>query len=99
MHTHPPLFARHDTLLGICEALGQDFRFQPSYLRAGLSVSLLLSPVVVTAAYLALGAIIMLSRWLFPPRQAVMLRSEDHHSDALASPAEDDRDMEFAEAA
>jgi phage shock protein PspC (stress-responsive transcriptional regulator) len=75
MHTYENLLARDDTLLGVCAALGEDFRFNPQYLRAAFAVVLLVNPPAVIAAYLALGAVVMISRWLSPnPRPAEAAR-------------------------
>ena len=69
--THTSLIARDDTMLGICQGLGEDFGFDPLYLRVALSVSLLWNPAVVFAVYAALGVVVLFSRLLFPnPRMA-----------------------------
>jgi phage shock protein C len=57
---------REDTMLGVCEALGQDFGFNPIFLRIGLGVSLLWNPVAVIGVYLGLGVIVALSRLAVP---------------------------------
>jgi len=65
-------FARNDTLLGVCQSLGDDFGFNPIYLRILFGASLIWNPLAVIAAYLALGIVIAASNWIFPnPRMAV----------------------------
>lgn len=65
------LLFRGDTFLGVCEALGEDFRFNPLYLRAALGIGLIWNPLAVIGTYLGLGAIVGLSRLLAPnPRPA-----------------------------
>lgn len=66
----PSLFSRDDTFLGVCEALGEDFGFNPLYLRVTLGVLILWNPAMVIGAYLALGAIVALSRWVYPSRSS-----------------------------
>src|SRR5688572_3979116 len=67
----PSLFARDDTLLGVCEAIGEDFGFNPLYLRVALGVMMIWAPVAVITAYVAAGAVVLLSRLVFPkPRHA-----------------------------
>lgn len=67
-----PLPLRDDTILGVCEALGQDFGFNPLWLRVGLSAGLLWNPYAVVGAYFGLGLLVMISRLVFPPvRKAV----------------------------
>lgn len=75
MHTYENLLARDDTLLGICAALGEDFGFNPQYLRAAFAALLLVNPPAVIGSYLAAGVVVMLSRWLSPnPRPAEAAR-------------------------
>jgi|ERR1051325_3536973 phage shock protein PspC (stress-responsive transcriptional regulator) len=65
------LIARDDTLLGVCQALGEDFGFNPLLLRVPLAALLLWNPVAVISTYLGAGAIVLLSRLLAPnPRAA-----------------------------
>ena len=69
--SQPSLIARDDTLLGVCQALGEDLGFNPNYLRVTFAVLLLWNPAVVFGAYAAAGAVVLLSRWLAPnPRTA-----------------------------
>lgn len=65
-----PLFARDDTFFGVCQALGDDFGFNPLWLRILFAVPLMFVPVAAIAAYFGLGAIVLLSRLLAPrPRR------------------------------
>jgi phage shock protein PspC (stress-responsive transcriptional regulator) len=64
------LFSRPDTLFGVCEGIGQDFGFNPIYLRMALAVLVLWNPVAMISIYVALGAAVYLSRWLVPARGA-----------------------------
>lgn len=60
------IVARDDTLLGVCFALGQDLGFNPLYLRIGFAAVLFWSPTAAFVGYAALGALVALSRWLYP---------------------------------
>ena len=61
---------REDTLLGVCEALGEDFRFNPLLLRVALGAGLFLNPAMAIGAYLGLGVLVLVSRLVVPnPRQ------------------------------
>jgi phage shock protein PspC (stress-responsive transcriptional regulator) len=85
------LFTREDTLLGICEALGQDFGFNPIYLRITLAVLLLWNPKVVIVSYLAAGVVVLATRLLFPERRtakAVVASTE------TVEPQADNQDQE-----
>ena len=95
------LFNRHDTILGVCEGLGQDFGFNANYVRMLLAVALLLSPVGTVAAYLGLGIVIAVSRWIFPSRDAVAQITVSRPADPAISPQSDNDEhmLELAAAA
>jgi len=65
-----PLPLRQHTILGVCEAIGEDFGFNPIWVRVPFAASVLISPTMAVGAYLALGAVVMLSRVLFPRPKA-----------------------------
>lgn len=66
-----PLPLRDDTLLGVCEALGQDFGIPANLLRIAFALGLLWNPYAIIGAYLGLGVVVAASRILFPtPRVA-----------------------------
>ena len=65
-----PLPLRSHTIFGVCEAIGEDFGFNPIWLRVPLAASVLFSPEMAVAVYLAAGVIVMLSRLLFPKAKA-----------------------------
>ena len=68
--SQPSLIARDHTILGVCEALGEDFGFNPMFLRVPLAALLLLNPTAVICTYLGLGVLVLLTRWISPnPRQ------------------------------
>ena len=58
--------ARDDTLLGACYAIGEDFGFNPLYLRILFAIGMFWSPAITFAAYAALTALATLTRWLVP---------------------------------
>ena len=59
------VFLRNDTILGTCQAIGDDFGFNANWLRVPLAASLLASPVGAIALYLALSVVVLLSRLVF----------------------------------
>ena len=65
-----PLPFRGDTMLGVCEALGQDFGFHPNWLRLAFAAPVLWNPWIAFGLYLGLGAIVALSRLIAPHRRA-----------------------------
>jgi len=84
---------RSHTILGVCEAIGEDFGFNPTFLRIPFAASVLYSPLWAVVAYFALGAVVLASRLLFPKA-----KSEVAVADAVgASPSNEQR--EFAKAA
>src|SRR4051812_16914678 len=57
---------RAHTILGVCEAVGEDFGFNPVLLRVPFAASVLWSPTLTLAIYFGLGAVVLASRLLFP---------------------------------
>ena len=57
---------RSHTIMGVCEAIGEDFGFNPTFLRIPFAASVLYSPLYAVVAYFALGAVVLTSRLLFP---------------------------------
>lgn len=85
----PATFWREDTLFGVCEALGEDFGFNPLFLRIALALGLLWSPLVMISAYLGLAVIVLISRLLAPnPRPAVRAETEAEPQAAAAEEAD-----------
>ena len=68
---YTPLPLRSHTILGVCEAIGEDFGFNPTWLRVPFAATVLISPLMAIGAYFALGAVVLASRLLFPrPKSA-----------------------------
>ena len=68
-------FNRADTLLGICEAIGQDLGFNAQWLRIALAMGVFWSPVAMIALYFALGVAVWVARAVTPVRTGVVARS------------------------
>lgn len=84
---------RSHTILGVCEAIGEDFGFNPILLRVPLAAMVLWSPLIAIGAYFSLGAVVLASRLLFPKAKA----SINSASEVSALPANEQQ--EFARAA
>lgn len=64
------LFTRDDTMLGICEGLGEDLGFNPNWLRAALGAGLVWNPFAMIGIYLGLGIVVLFTRLVMPnPRR------------------------------
>jgi phage shock protein C len=61
---------RSHTILGVCEAIGEDFGFNPVLLRIPFAASVVYSPMLAIGAYLGLGLVVLASRLLFPKAKA-----------------------------
>jgi len=57
---------RDDTMFGVCEALGEDFGFNPIFLRIAFGVALIWSPILTVGVYAAAGVVVAISRLLAP---------------------------------
>lgn len=86
------LFRRRDTFFGICEAVGQDFGFNPLYLRLAFIAPLFFFPVQTFAGYFGLGIVVLASRLIFPAKSAAAVQpvlSVTEGSEPQADRAED----------
>lgn len=87
--SQPSVFARDHTILGICEALGEDLGFNPLFLRVPLAVCLLLNPWAVAATYAGLGLLVAFTRLVSPnPRQAAVAEAAPAAADRAEARAE-----------
>ncbi|WP_260582309.1 PspC domain-containing protein [Sphingopyxis sp. PET50] len=91
------LFRRRDTMFGICEAVGQDFGFSPTWLRLAFIAPLFFFPVQTFAAYFGLGAVVLASRLVFPRQSAAPAQPALTQVEAAADrPAETAQDLALA---
>jgi phage shock protein PspC (stress-responsive transcriptional regulator) len=60
-----------DDLFGVCAAVGEDFGFDPLYLRVAFAVALLFALEAVLLVYAGLGLVVLASRLLFPEPRPV----------------------------
>ena len=67
---------RSHTIFGVCEGIGEDFGFNPVFLRVPFAAMVLWSPTIAIGSYLALGLVVLASRFLFPERNAVPAATE-----------------------
>jgi len=70
MTDQTPLPLRNDTILGVCEAIGQDFGFNPIWLRLAFIPPMFFYATWTIAAYLALGAVVATTRYFAPNKLA-----------------------------
>jgi phage shock protein PspC (stress-responsive transcriptional regulator) len=78
------LVGRNDTILGVCEAIGQDFGFHPNWLRVALSALVYFAPVAVIGSYFALGVVVAVARWVAPDQAVPHHSAEQSESNELA---------------
>ena len=67
---------RNDTILGACEALGQDLGINPNFLRVPLASGIIFAPFLMVGIYLALGVVAFASRTFFPDRVQTVVREQ-----------------------
>jgi phage shock protein PspC (stress-responsive transcriptional regulator) len=80
---------RSHTILGVCEAVGEDFGFNPVLLRIPFAAMVIWSPLAAIGGYFALGAIVLVSRLLFPS----LKDSEQALTVETAAPANEQREL------
>ena len=93
-----PLPLRSHTILGVCEAIGEDFGFNPNWLRVPFAATVLLNPMWSVVGYLALGLVVLASRLLFPRSKGQSAKAEPSQQQAQPAPAFNEV-RELAEAA
>ncbi len=91
------LFRRRDTFFGVCEAVGQDFGFNPLWLRLAFVAPIFFFPVQTFIGYFVLGAVVLASRLLFPAKAVATDAPALPAVEAPAQPSE--KAEEFALAA
>lgn len=65
------LFTRDDTVLGVCQGLGDDLGFNPLWLRIAFAVGVYLNPVAAIGTYFGLGILVLATRLIVrEPRRA-----------------------------
>ena len=62
------LVMRNDTILGVCEAIGEDFGFNANWLRLVFAATFYLDPVMVIGTYVGLGLLVAATRYFAPSR-------------------------------
>ena len=72
------LLFRNDTVLGVCEAIGQDFGFHPNWLRLTLASLFYFFPMAVIGTYVGLGVIVAFTRWIAPDQAQL---TEAHYAE------------------
>ena len=69
--SRPSLIMRNDTLLGVCQGLGEDLGISGNWFRIAFALALFFSPPAAIAAYLVAGVLVLATRLLIPvPREA-----------------------------
>ena len=86
----PSLLRRQHTVLGVCEGLGEDFGFNPVYLRVAFAAALYFAPLAVIGTYLGLGLALAFARWAYPvPTSEAVAKS-------TADAGQDEEEMRIA---
>ena len=65
-----PIFDRPETILGVCESLGDDFGISGNWFRAALFPLILWQPLWTVVGYGVLALVILASRLIFPDVRA-----------------------------
>lgn len=63
-------FNRPDTMLGVCQAIGDDLGINANWLRIALAVSMFFFPWQTVLGYLAVGALNLVLRRIWPDEVA-----------------------------
>jgi phage shock protein C len=61
-----PIIDRQAAIFGVCEALGDDFRISANWFRVALVPLILWQPLWTVVGYVAVGAVVLATRLVFP---------------------------------
>jgi len=84
---------RSHTIFGVCEGIGEDFGFNPVFLRVPLAAIVLWNPAIAIGVYFALGLVVLASRLIFPKAKVT------EAAVSQSAPASANEQIEFARAA
>jgi phage shock protein PspC (stress-responsive transcriptional regulator) len=84
------VFARDHTILGVCEALGEDLGFNPVLLRIAFAIGLFFSPLGAPALYAALAVLVAFTRLVAPNPKKVAVQAEVRAPESAEQQAEPD---------
>ena len=89
------LIFRNDTILGVCEAIGQDFGFNPNWLRIAFCAPIYWNPALVVGVYLGLGVLVAVTRFAFPDRTIDVVQGDKPQAvvEAPAVAIEEEREL------
>ena len=97
LENQPALPLRSHTILGVCEAIGEDLGFNPTLLRVPFAAIVLWSPLIAVASYLGLGLVVLASRLLFPKaKDAASATLTDQRTPAVAANTQGEPEMPLA---
>ncbi len=82
-HNAPADTNEWKNMFGVCACIGEDFGFNPLWLRLAFALPLIWAPVQVVIAYFALGIIVLSSRLLFPNRKSAKPGAEQVEASQL----------------
>jgi phage shock protein PspC (stress-responsive transcriptional regulator) len=87
------LLLRNDTILGVCEAIGNDFGFNPNWLRIAFCAPIYWNPALVVGVYLGLGVLVAVTRFAFPDRTVAVVEGDRPALVESATTVVEERDL------
>jgi phage shock protein C len=87
------VFLRNDTIFGACQAIGDDFGFNPNYIRVPLAAAMLASPLGAIAFYLGLSVLVLASRLLFRSKEVPASAAAAPVAELLVEANDDQREL------
>ena len=85
-------FNRPDTMLGVCQAIGEDMGINPNWIRVAFAIGFFFYPWQAALAYLGLGALGALLRRVWPDE----LTSTEAEAAAVRAADNNDTEMKIA---
>ena len=71
------LSLRSDTMFGVCEALGQDLGINANWFRVAFAAAVIFNLEYALLAYVGIGALVLVSRLVYPGRAVAETEATD----------------------
>jgi len=79
------LLSRSDTMFGVCQGLGEDFGFNPNWLRVAFALMVVFNVGLALSAYAAAGVLVLVSRLVYPDRRKAVAPVEQAAEPVVAT--------------
>jgi phage shock protein C len=80
------IFTRSDTILGVCQGLGEDLGISPNWFRVALAAVVIVNLEAAIVVYAGLAALVLVSRLAFPNRSEAVTETAPAVTETVEAP-------------